>query len=71
MDADAYLLPIAEVRGKEFLVDVKNREFRDYNDSKNIIKMHTIAGRQLLEQMHGTEWNSMGISTGRQDGLEV
>ena len=71
MDADVKLLPLAKVAGREILVDVENREFRDFNDSDKIIKMHSIAGRQLLEQMQGSDWNSMGISTGRQDGLEV
>ena len=71
MDADVKLLPLAKVAGREVLVDVENREFRDFDDSDKIIKMHSIAGRQILEKMQGTDWNSMGISTGRQGGLEV
>ena len=71
MAHETKLLPLARVAGREFLVDVENREFRDFDDSENIIKMHSIAGRQILEQMQGTDWNSMGISTGRQNRLEV
>ena len=71
MDENTKLLPVAKVAGKEFLVDVENRQFRDFDDPETVIKMHSAEGRELLEQMKGTDWNSMGISTGRQDGLEV
>ena len=71
MDADVKLLPLAKVAGREVLVDVENREFRDFNDSENVIRMHSPAGRRILEKMQGSDWNSMGISVGRQDGLEV
>ena len=71
MAHDTKLLPLAKVAGREFLVDIENREFRDFEDSENIIKMHSIAGKQILEQMQDTDWDSMGISTGRQNGIEV
>ena len=65
---DATLLPLAKVHGREFLVDVENRQFRDFNHPDVVIKMHSAAGRELLEQMKGTDWNGRGISTGRRDG---
>ena len=65
------LLPLAKVQGREFLVDIEHRKFRDFDHPDTVIKMHSIEGRELLEQMKGTDWNSMGISTGRQGGLEV
>ena len=71
MDENTKLLPLANVAGKEFLVDIENRQFRDFDDPNTVIKMHSREGKELLEQMKGTDWNSMGISTGRQDGLEV
>ena len=71
MESDVKLLPLAQVAGKEFLVDVENRKFRDFDDSENVIKMHTPLGRQILGQMQDTNWNRMGISTGKRDGMEV
>jgi len=65
------LLPLAKIAGREFLVDIEHRQFRDFNQPDTVIKMHSLEGRELLEQMKGTDWNSMGISTGRQGGLEV
>jgi hypothetical protein len=71
MNQDAKLLPMAKVLGREFLIDIENRELRDFNDPENVISMHSPIGRQIIKEMQGTEWNSMGISTGRQDGFEV
>ena len=71
MNQDTKLLPLIKLYGKEFLVDVERREFRDFDDPDNVVKMHSPVGRQILSEMQGTDWNSMGISTGRQGGLEV
>ena len=71
MDTDAKLIPLAKVAGKEFLVDVEARVFRDFDDPDTVISMHSLAGRQLLEQMKGADWNSMGISTGRNKDMVV
>ena len=65
------LLPLVTVQGIQYLVDVENRQFRDFDDSENVIKMHSPVGRQIMKEMQITDWNCMGISTGRQDGLEV
>ena len=71
MNQDTKLLPLIKLYGKEFLVDVERREFRDFDDPDNVVKMHSPVGRQLIKEIQGTDWNSMGISTGRQGGLEV
>jgi len=63
INQDVKLLPIANIDGREFLVDVEQRELRDFNNPENIIKMHSAFGRQLIKEMQGTQWNSMGIST--------
>jgi hypothetical protein len=68
---DAKLLPIAKVLGRDFLVDIDNRELRDFDDPDNVIKMHSPIGRQIISEMQGTNWNSCGISTGRQKDLVV
>lgn len=64
MEQDVTLLPLVKVDGATFLVDIANREFRDFGDSKNVIKMHSAYGKKIVSQMHGQQWNCMGISTG-------
>ena len=71
MTQDAKLLPLVTVQGIQYLVDAENRQFRDFDDPENVIKMHSPAGRQMVRDMQGTDCNCMGISTGRQDGLEA
>ena len=68
---DVKLLPIARVFGRDIIVDVERREFRDFDNPDNVINMHSPVGRQILSEMQGTDWNSMGISTGRQKDLVV
>lgn len=63
---EATLLPLVMISGTEYLVDIDLREFRDFNDSDNIVKMHSDAGKQFIRKILGTSWNCMGISTGRQ-----
>ena len=65
------LLPISIIAGKEFLVDIKERELRDFDNPRIAIKMHSSQGKQMIKEMQETEWNSMGICTGRNNGLEV
>ena len=71
MNGNAKLLSLAKIDGKDFLVDVENREFRDFGNPDSVIKMHSPVGRQILSEMQGTDWNSMGLSTGRQKDLVV
>ena len=59
MDENAKLLPLSAVADREFLMDIEKREFRDYDDPYTVIKMQ------------GSEWNSLGVSTGKPDGFEV
>ena len=71
MEQEIKLLPITKIDGREFLIDIENREFRDFDNPENIIKMHSPVGRQVLSDIQGTQWNSMGISTGRQKDSAV
>jgi hypothetical protein len=71
MNENVKLLPLTKVGGKDILVDVEHREFRDFDNPDTVIKMHSPVGRQILSEMQGTDWNSMAISTGRQGRLEV
>lgn len=70
-EKESCLLPIVKVNGTEYLVDVEQREFREFGNPDNAVNMHSDKGRQIVNEIQGTEWDSMGISTGRQKGLEV
>ncbi len=64
------LLPVAEVDGREFLVDVENRQFRSFNEPGEVIGMHSEQGRKMVRDMQGGEWRCHGLSTGT-DAAEV
>ena len=68
---DAKLLPIAELYGKEFLVDVENRQFRNFKDPAEVIWMHSEQGRKMIEDMQGADWRSCGLSTGAAQDMVV
>lgn len=65
------LLPVAKLNGQEFLVDVENRQFRNFKNSDEVIGMHSQQGRKMLKDMQGSEWKSYGLSTGTIDKAEV
>ena len=70
-DNESRLLPVAEVDGREFLVDVENRLFRNFTNPDEIIRMHSEQGKKMLKEMQGTEWRSHGLCTGTTDEAEV
>ena len=49
------LLPVLQLHGKEFFVDVEKTEFRDVNDLENV-NMHSDEERQMVRKMAGMEW---------------
>ena len=71
MGEDAKLLPIAELYDKEFLVDIENRQFRNFKDPDEVIGMHSEQGRKMIEDMQGTGWSSCGLSTGAAHDMVV
>jgi len=71
MDDDARLLPVVELEGKEFLVDVGNRELIDTSNVNCGISMHSKKGRALVSEMAGMEWRCFRVWPGKQDGMEV
>ena len=44
------ILPVVELCGKEFVVDVESREFRDVDDPENIINMHSDERRSMMKE---------------------
>jgi hypothetical protein len=65
------LLPVAKLNGREFLVDVENRQFRNFKNSDEVIGMHSQQGRKMLKDMQASEWESYGLSIGTTDKTEV
>ena len=58
------LLPVAEVDGREFLVDVENRLFRNFTHPDEVIGMHSAQGRKMLRDMQGSRWRCHGLFMG-------
>ena len=71
MDEDKRLVPVAKLQGREFLVDIENREFVDTNDLNNCISMHSRKGRAMVSEMAGREWHCFSVYPGKQDGMAV
>ena len=65
------LLPVAELKGQEFLVDIENRQFRNFKNSDEVIGMHSQRGRQMVKEMQEGKWSCHVISTATTDEAEV
>ena len=63
---NARLLPVIKWAGREFLVDVEARQFRDLNDADDLIDMHSLQGRAIVEQMRDTDWRVLAVDSGGQ-----
>jgi hypothetical protein len=70
-DNEPRLLPVAEVDGHEFLVDVENRLFRDLTNPDVLIGMHSEQGRKMLRDMRGSKWNCHGVFSETSKQAEV
>ena len=64
------LLPVAKLNGRKFLVDIENRQFRNFTNPDEVIRMHSEQGRKMLKDMQGSEWRCHGLSAGT-DEAEV
>jgi len=71
VEKEPRLLPVARLNGQEFLVDVENRQFRNFKNSDEVISMHSQRGRKMVKDMQGSEWKCYGLSTGRTGRAEV
>jgi len=70
-DQEPRLLPVAKVDGREFLVDIENRLFRNFTSRDEVIEMHSEQGRKMVKDMQGSAWKSYGVSTGTIKKAEV
>ena len=60
---DARLLPVIQWEGREFLVDVAARRFRNVDDAGDFVDMHSPQGRAMVRQMQGAEWRVFAVAT--------
>ncbi len=65
------LLPVARINGREFLVDVENRQFRNFENSDEVIEMHSPQGRQMVGDIQGSDCKNYSLSTGKINNAEV
>jgi len=68
---NAQLVPLVKLSGKEFLVDIDNREFVDKNDLNHCIDMHSKQGHSMVNKMLGMEWRCYAVYPDKRDKLEV
>ena len=71
MDETTRVLPLVKLQGREFLVDIDNREFIETNDLNKSIHMPSKKGRDMVNEMAGLEWHCFSVYPGKQDGMEV
>ena len=69
-EQESKLLPVAKLDGREFFVDVKNRQFRSFANPDEVIGMHSEQGKKMVRDMQGSEWRCHGLFTGT-DEVEV
>jgi len=60
-DNGPWLLPIAKAFGREYLVDIERREFRQFNNPAYVINMHSERGRRIVKECLGQQWHGFGL----------
>ena len=65
------LLLVVKLNGTEYLVDVEQREFREFKNPDNVVNMHSEKGRQIVNEIAGTQWDSFDVDSYPRKGMEV
>lgn len=65
------LLPIVKLHGIDYLVDIEQRKFREFKNPDNVVNMHSEKGRQIVNEIVGGQWDSFGVDSYPQKGIEV
>lgn len=68
---EARLLPVIEWGGRELLVDVDGRQFRNVNEADDFIDMHSPQGRAIVRQMPDVEWHIFAVDSAVLRGMTV
>jgi hypothetical protein len=71
MKQEQRLLPVVQIDGAEYLVDVERRQFVVYEAPELVVDMHSEKGRILVEKMHGMEWRAYALEPDEEHLLEV
>lgn len=58
---EAHLLPMVQINGRQYLIDIAERGFRKAEDPEDLISFYTEAGRKMVRQCTGTEWRRYGL----------
>ncbi|MFC1762834.1 hypothetical protein ACFL6U_12245 [Planctomycetota bacterium] len=51
-------LPVIEIGGDEFVVDIDRRKLCQFNNPENTIDLHTVEAKQMLASIQGIGWPS-------------
>ena len=57
----ARLLPLGEIEGKEYVIDVNQRQLRRWDMPGKTVPMHSPEGRQLIQAMG--DWRCFVLDT--------
>ncbi len=69
---ESRLLPITEYQGIQYLVDIENRQFREFPNGQVQVPFRTEQGQAMIKAMLGSEWRSYGLvreNTSPADGI--
>ncbi len=58
---ESRLLPITEYHGIQYLVDIENRQFREFPNGQVRISFRSEQGQAMVKAMLGSEWRSYGL----------
>jgi hypothetical protein len=58
---DKRLLPVVRLDGTEYLVDVANRQFKEFQEPGKSVWFYSEKGRQMVRQCAEAGWQSFGL----------
>ncbi len=68
MKDERRLLPIVKLHGSEFLVDIGNRQFKNFREPESTIWFYSERGRQMVEECASKkDWDCYGVDVSKRD----
>ena len=58
---ETHLLPMVQIDGKEFMIDITERGFRKAEDPADLISFYTEVGRKMVRQCAGKDWRKFSL----------
>ena len=59
---ESRLLPITQYHGVQYLVDIENRQFREFPKGQVRIPFRSAQGQVMVKAILGEEWRSYGLA---------